>query len=42
MNTEHVMSEIMWRDVINGGCDILYRVSDVKHIVCAVSYIQMV
>ena len=30
----------MWGDVINCGCDTLYSVSDVKHIVSAMSYIQ--
>ena len=32
----------MWHDVINCGCDTLYIVSDVKHIVHAISYIQRV
>ena len=40
MNTVPVMSYIMWGDVINCGCDTLYRVTDVKHIVSAMSYIQ--
>ena len=30
------------RDVINAGCDTLNRVTDVKHIVFAMSYIQRV
>ena len=42
MNTTHVMSSIMWRDVINSGCDNLYSVSDVLHIVGAMSYIKRV
>ena len=32
----------MWSDVINCRCDTLYCVSDVIHIVGAMSYIQMV
>ena len=32
----------MWHDVINCGNDSLYRVSDVKHIVGAMSCIQRV
>ena len=32
----------MWREVINCGCDALYSVSNVKHIVGAMSYIQRV
>ena len=42
MNTTHVMSSIKWRDVINCGCDTLYSVSDVLHIVGAMSYIKSV
>ena len=42
LNTVHGMSLLMWRNVINGGCDTLYRVPVVKHIVCAVAYIQRV
>ena len=38
MNTTHVMSSIKWHDVINCGCDTLYSVSDVLHIVGAMSY----
>ena len=30
----------MWRDIINCGCDTLYSVSDLKHIVGARSYIN--
>ena len=30
----------MWCVVLNCGCNILYSVSDVKHIVSAMSYIQ--
>ena len=30
----------MWHDVIKCGCDTLYRVCDVKLIVCAISYTQ--
>ena len=41
MNTVPVMSQ-MWREVINYGCDTLYSVSNVKHIVGAMSYIQRV
>ena len=41
MNTTHVMSSIKWHDVINCGCDTLYSVSDVLHIVGAMSYIKM-
>ena len=40
MHTVHVMSKIMWRNVINCGWDTLCSVSDVKHIVGAMSYIQ--
>ena len=42
MNTVHVMSSIIWRNIINGGCHMLYRVSDVKPIVCAMSNIKSV
>ena len=40
MNTVPVMSLIMWGDVINCGCDTSYSISDVKHIVSAMSYIE--
>ena len=42
MNTTHVMSSIMWRDVINCGCETLYSVSDVLPIVGEMSYIKSV
>ena len=42
MNTVPVMSYIMWDDVIKCGCETLYSVSDVKHIVSAMPYIQNV
>ena len=42
MNTVHVMSYIMWCDVIKRGCDALYRVYDIIHTVGVMSYIQMV
>ena len=32
----------MWHDAIKCGCDTFYSVSDVKHIVGAMSYIQKV
>ena len=32
----------MWCDVINCGCDTLYSVSNIKHIVGAMLYIQRV
>ena len=42
MNTVYVMLYIMWCDVLKGGCDVLYRVYDVIHIVGVMSYIQRV
>ena len=42
MKTGHVMSKIMWHDDINCGCENLYSVSEVKHILGAMSYIQRV
>ena len=42
MNTEHVVSYIMWCDVIKCGCDALNSVYDVIHIVGVMSYIQRV
>ena len=42
MSTVHVVSYIMCFDVIKCGCDALYRVYDIIHIVGVMSYIQMV
>ena len=42
MNTVHVMSYIMWRDIIKYECDALYRVYDIIHMVGLMSYIQRV
>ena len=40
MNTVHVMSYIMWCDIIKCECDALYRVYDIIPIVGLMSYIQ--
>ena len=42
MNTVHVMSYIMWCDFIKYGCDALYSVYHVVHIVGVMSYIERV
>ena len=42
MNTEHVMSQIMWCDIIICGCGALYSVYDIIHRVGVMSYIQRV
>ena len=42
MNTVPVMSLIMLGDVINCGCENLYSVPDLKHILGAMSYIHRV
>ena len=41
MNTVHVMSYIMWWDIIKCECDALYSVYDIIHIVGLMSYIQV-
>ena len=38
----HVMSYKMWCDVIKYGCDALYRLSDIVHIVGVLSYLERV
>ena len=40
MNTVHVMSYIMWWDIIKCECDALYSVYDIIHIVGLMSFIQ--
>ena len=40
MNTVHLMSYIMWCDVIKCGCDAFYSVYDAIYIVGVMSYIQ--
>ena len=42
MNTVHVMSKIMWCDVIKCGGSALFSVYDIIHIVGVMSYIQRV
>ena len=42
MNTLHVMSYIMWCDVIKCGRGALYIVYDIIHIVGVMSYTQRV
>ena len=42
MNTVHVMSYIMWCDIIKYECDAFYRVYDIIHMVGLMSYIQRV
>ena len=38
----HVMSYKMWCDVIKYGCDALYRLYDIVHIVGVLSYLERV
>ena len=42
MYTLHVMSYIMWCDLIKYGCDVLYGVHDVVQIVGVMTYIERV
>ena len=42
MNIVHVMSYIMWCDLIKYRCDVLYSVYDVVHIVGVMTYIERV
>ena len=38
----HVMSYKMWCDLIKYGCDALYRLYDIVHIVGVMSYLERV